>query len=196
MKEKKPPSGDAKKLQKEMEKLQQQFDEVRKEKNDLFEKLQRVSADYANFQKRTPKQISEAIAYNKESIIKTLLPSLDNFEHTLKGMDNSKPDDEHVKGVRIVYEHVLDVLKSHGVQKIESLGKVFDPAVHQAMIQQEEKDKDEGIILEEFQSGYKLNGRVIRPAMVVVNKYKPAVEEAEPEEKSETEQNGSEDKEA
>ena len=159
-----------KKEQKELHELQQQLDELQKEKDDLFAKLQRVSADYANFQKRAPKQISDTIAYEKEMIIKTLLPALDNFEHTLLNAQSIENIEAFVEGVRIIYKQMLDILKSHGVEPIKALGEKFDPALHEAMMQQSEPEQQDNIVLQEFQKGYRLNGRVIRPSKVVVNK--------------------------
>ena len=68
---------------------------------------------------------------------------------------------------------MLDILKSHDVEQIKALGENFDPALHQAMMQRYEADKEENIVLEEFQRGYTLNGRVIRPSKVIVNKQPP-----------------------
>jgi len=146
------------------------LESLKAEKDELFAKLQRVSADYANYQKRTPKQISDSIAYEKERIIKTLLPAMDNLEHTLQNAHSSENIDVLVKGIRIIYDQFLDILKSHNVEQIEALGDKFDPAMHQAMTQQSDPEKEENTVLEEFQKGYRLNGRVIRPSKVIVNK--------------------------
>jgi molecular chaperone GrpE len=154
----------------ELEELHKQIESLQKEKDELFAKLQRVSADYANFQKRIPKQISDTIAYEKERIIKSLLPALDNFEHTLQNAHSAENVDVLIKGIRIIYDQFLDILKSHNVEQIKALGEVFDPALHQAMRQNTDPDKEQDVVLEEFQKGYKLNGRVIRPSRVVVNK--------------------------
>jgi molecular chaperone GrpE len=154
----------------ELEELRQAIENLQKEKDELFGKLQRVSADYANFQKRVPKQIADTICYEKERIIKTLLPALDNFEHTLQNANSAENSDVFVKGIRIIYDQMLDILKSHGVEQIKAPGENFDPAQHEAMMQKTEPEKEDNIVLEEFQKGYKLNGRVIRPSKVVVNK--------------------------
>ncbi|MHC4482997.1 MAG: nucleotide exchange factor GrpE [Planctomycetota bacterium] len=154
----------------ESEKLRQQIDDLQTERDEVFEKLQRVSADYTNFQKRVPKQITDTIFYEKEKIIKTLLPALDNFEHTLQNARSAENVETIVKGVQIIYDQMLDILKSHGVEQIEALGEKFDPALHEAMMQKTEPQEEEGIVLEEFQKGYKLNGRVIRPTKAIVNK--------------------------
>jgi molecular chaperone GrpE len=152
--------------------------ELEKEKNNCLQELlqifieqyQRASADYANFQKRAPKQIADDVTYQKERIIKTLLPVLDNFEHTLQNAPSAENVEVLIKGIRIIYDQLLDILKSHGVEQITSLGEKFDPALHQAMMQKSEPDKQENIVLEEFQKGYKLNNRVIRPSKVIVSK--------------------------
>jgi len=155
---------------KEKTKEQKQIEDLQKEKDELFAKLQRVSADYANFQKRAPKQISDTILYEKEKIIKTLLPALDNFEHTLQNAHSAEDADVLVKGIQIIYDQMLDILKSHGIEQIKAVGETFDPAVHEAMTQLAEPDQEENVVLEEFQKGYKLNGRVIRPSKVIINK--------------------------
>lgn len=153
----------------ELEELRQQLYDLQKQKDELFGKLQRVSADYANFQKRSLKQINDTIEYEKEKIIKTLLPVLDNFEHTVQKAESAIRDDI-LKGIQIIYDQMLDILKSHGVEQINALGEKFDPALHEAMLQKAEPEQEENIVLQEFQKGYKLNGRVIRPSKVIVNK--------------------------
>lgn len=170
-KKEKPKAEDSQKAEKdELEELRQTIESLQKEKDELFGKLQRVSADYANFQKRVPKQIADTICYEKERIIKSLLPALDNFEHTLQNADSAENADVFVKGIRIIYDQMLDILKSHGVEQIKAPGETFDPALHEAMMQKTEPEKENNIVLEEFQKGYKLNGRVIRPSKVIVNK--------------------------
>jgi molecular chaperone GrpE len=136
----------------------------------LLEKLQRLSADYSNFQKRVPKQTADILAYEHEKVIRTLLPALDNFELTLKNAESAENAQAIIKGVKIIYDQMLDILKSHGAEQIKALGEKFDPAMHQAMLHQARPEQGENVVLEEFQRGYKLNGRVIRPSRVVINK--------------------------
>jgi len=155
--------------EKELKELRRQLEDLQRERDEIFSKFQRVSADYANFQKRAPRQIAESVAYEKEAIIKTLLPGLDNFNHALAERRSAENTEAVFKGMRIVYEQILDILKSHGVEQIQAVGRKFDPAVHQAIMQRTEPEKEDGIILEEFQKGYKLNGRTIRPSKVIVN---------------------------
>ena len=154
----------------ELEEHCNKIDNLQKEKDELFAKLQRVSADYDNLQKRTAKQIVDTIGYEKEKIIKTILPAMDNFEHTLQNAGSADTVDVLIKGIQIIYDQMLDILKLHNVEQIKALGEPFDPALHEAMMQKAEPEHKENIVLEEFQKGYKLNGRVIRPSKVIVNK--------------------------
>jgi molecular chaperone GrpE len=169
-KEKTQEQGKAEPVNPEQQEPDRQLQQLQAEKDETLGKLQRVSADYANFQKRVARQTADTIAYEKELIIKTLLPALDNFEHTLASAQTVDNADAFVKGVRIIYDQMLDILKSHGVEQIKALGEKFDPAQHQAMMQRAEPEADDNIVLEEFQKGFKLNGRVIRPSKVIVNK--------------------------
>jgi len=166
------PSDQKKPLPKknELQELRQQIEELQQEKDELFAKLQRVSADYDNLQKRTSKQIADTIGYEKEKIIKTLLPALDNFEHTLQNVHSAENFNVLLKGIQIIYDQMLDILKLHNVELIKALGEPFEPALHEAMMQKTDPEQQENIVLEEFQKGYKLNGRVIRPSKVIVNK--------------------------
>ena len=175
----------------ELEELRGTIESLQKEKDDLFGKLQRVSADYANYQKRVPKQISDTISFEKERIIRSLLPALDNFEHTLQNAHSAEDVDVLVKGIQIIYDQLIEILKSHSVEQIKALGEPFDPSVHQAMTQQTDTEKEENVVLEEFQKGYTLNGRVIRPSKVIVNKL-PAEEITEQQEATNDEQAGDE----
>ena len=171
----------------ELEELRDTIKDLQKEKDELFGKLQRVSADYINFQKRAAKQTADTIAYEKEKIIKTLLPALDNFEHTLQNTQSVENADVLGKGIRIVYDQILGILKTHGVEHIKALGEKFDPALHEVIMQRAEPDREENIVLEEFQKGYKLNGRVIRPSRVIINKL-PSEQETPKQESAEQKQ--------
>jgi molecular chaperone GrpE len=154
----------------ELQQLRQQVEDLVKEKTEIFEKLQRLAADYDNFQKRVPKQISDTTGFEKERLIKTLLPALDNLEHTLQNAHSAENSDILAKGIQIIYDQMLDILKTHGVEQIKALGQKFDPALHEAVMQKPDAGQQDNTVLEEFQKGYRLNGRIIRPSKVVVNK--------------------------
>jgi len=162
-----------------MEKLQQDLEAVRKEKDELTDRLQRVYADYANFQKRVPKNIAETVAYEKERFIRSFLPILDNFDRTLREARGAQNVEAVIKGVEIIRDQMLAILKSHGVHPIDALHEKFDPARHEAMLRRSEPDKEEDIVLEEFQKGYALNGKVLRPTRVAINKIQAPAQAAQ-----------------
>ncbi|MCD4831327.1 MAG: nucleotide exchange factor GrpE [Anaerohalosphaeraceae bacterium] len=143
---------------------------VTAEKDELFAKLQRLSAEFVNYQKRSAKQVSDAINYEKETVIKSLLPILDNLDHTICGAENTDSSDDMIKAVKIIYDQMLSILKTHGIEQVVSVGQKFDPAANEAMMQKTEPDVEDGIVLEEFQKSYSLGDRIIRPGKVIVNK--------------------------
>jgi molecular chaperone GrpE len=175
---------------KEADKLAKQVDELSREKEELFSQLQRVSADYANFQKRVPKQINDRVSYEREKILKSFIPALDNFEHTLAGAESIDKSEDLIKGIRIVYDQMQEILKSHGVEQVEAVGQKFDPAFHEAMMRREDAEKEDDEILEEFQKGYRIGERVLRASRVIVNKLPVEEPEAETEEAEVEEETG------
>jgi molecular chaperone GrpE len=128
------------------------------------------------------------VDYEKRQIIKSLLSSMDNFAHALAGAKTAQPESLQsvIDGVQLVYDHMLDALKTHGMEKIASVGQPFEPGKHEAIMQKTEPDKPDNIVLEEFLAGYTLNGQVLRPARVVVNKL-PAQPTPTPDETTDTE---------
>ncbi|MCU0916290.1 MAG: nucleotide exchange factor GrpE [Planctomycetes bacterium] len=167
-----------------LEELQRDLESVRKEKDDLTDRLQRVYADYANFQKRVPKNIADTVAYEKERFIRSFLPVLDNLDRTLRETGAAHDFDAVLRGVQIVRDQMLSILKTHGVEPIEAVNDPFDPERHEAMLRRTEPDRENDIVLEEFQKGYTLGGRVLRPSRVAVNKV-PASREKTPDAKEE-----------
>lgn len=113
--------------EKTAEELQKQVESLKKEKDDVFAKLQRVAADYDNYQKRSARQLADSINYEKDKIIKAILPVLDNFEYILANTSCGVQDETLLKGVKIIYDHLSGVLKSQGVEQIQSAGEKFDP---------------------------------------------------------------------
>ena len=158
----------------EMKELLAQIEQLKAEKQELNDKYLRLGADYANFQKRVPKQVADSVAYEKKTFLRSLLGSLDNFAHALNGADAAVKSPAAmqgwVSGIRMVHQHLLDALKAQGVEKIASVGQPFDPSMHEALTSRAEVDKPDGIVLEEYQGGYIFQGQVLRPCKVIINK--------------------------
>ena len=130
----------------------------------------RLYADFENFRRRTLLEREAGEKYKAQSLVTNLLPAIDNFERAMQ----VEPDNEQAKslltGVEMVYRGIIDALKQEGAVQIEAVGQEFDPNLHQAVVQAEDEQYDSNIVVEEFQKGYKLNDRTIRPSMVKVNK--------------------------
>ncbi len=148
--------------------LQAEVDALRAEKHAFMEKLARVQADFANSRRRLEADAEQRHAYANESLVRTLLPVIDNFDRAL-AQDVSKIDtNDLLKGIALVREQLRTALVGQSVEEIAPRsGDAFDPNQHQALIQQP-SDLPEGSITQLLQKGFSMKGRVIRPAQVAV----------------------------
>lgn len=138
----------------------------------LEESLLRSQAELINYKRRREEEVDRMLKYSKEDLIKELLPIVDNFERAIN-MDDDNLDDEvskFLEGFKMVYAQIKKLFEKYEVKEIESLGKEFDPTYHQAVMTDHIEGKDENIIIDVLQKGYTYKDRVIRPAMVKVNK--------------------------
>ncbi len=150
------------------------------EKEDLLYRLQRVSADYLNYQKRAQRDLSQVREFANEELIKKLLPVLDDMERALAAaLENHGENDPLFKGMQMVHGKALETLGRFGLRVIEAEGKEFDPDRHTALMQQPSAEHPPQTVLQEVQKGYELKGRTIRPAGVVVSKLPDQPETAE-----------------
>jgi molecular chaperone GrpE len=130
----------------------------------------RAKADYINYKKEEFDRAQELVRYARENFLESLLPMLDNLRLVQKQMPAELQEDANVKGLLMVKVQLEDFLKSQGVEAIDSLDKVFDPAVHEVIQAVEAEGKESGTIVEEIEKGYTINGRLLRPAKVKVSK--------------------------
>jgi len=144
--------------------------EVQEWKNSYTRKL----AEFQNFTKRKEAEVSEMKKYASEGIIIKLLDNIDNLERAENASVETKNFDALVEGVNMILRNLKYMLSEEGVEEIEAgEGVKFNPYEHQAMMTEEKDDLDNDVIVQVFQKGYKLKGKVIRPAMVTVNKSLP-----------------------
>jgi molecular chaperone GrpE len=144
--------------------------EGRKRSSDLEELRQsliRQQADFANYRKRAEKENKESFQRATARVIEGLIPVIDGFEHALAAHREAQYEG-YRKGFELIYKQLLDNLARLGVERLEPLGKPFDPHLHQAMDRAETAKHEDGTILEVYQPGYVYHGRVLRPAMVRV----------------------------
>ena len=141
--------------------------EVQEWKNSYTRKL----AEFQNFTKRKETEVSEMKKYASEGIIVKLLENIDNLERAENASAETKNFDALVEGVNMILRNLKYMLSEEGVEEVEAgEGVKFNPYEHQAMMTEEKDDLDNDVIVQVFQKGYKLKGKVIRPAMVTVNK--------------------------
>lgn len=153
-----------------LEELKKKLEECQKLKDEYLAGWQRERADFLNYKKEELERIGELIKYAGAGRILNILPILDNFEVVEKKLPENLTNDENVKGILQIKNQLKDFLKSQGVEEIKSVGEKFDPNFHEVVEEVEIKDKETGIIIEEIQKGYKINGRLLRPARVKVAK--------------------------
>jgi molecular chaperone GrpE len=129
----------------------------------------RLQADFDNFRRRTRLDIEAGEKYKAQKLVTELLPALDNFERALQIEADNEQTRSVLQGMEMVYRSLIEALKKEGVEAIEAVGKEFDPNFHQAVMQGEDENFGSNIVSAEFQKGYMLKDRVIRPSMVQVN---------------------------
>jgi molecular chaperone GrpE len=146
----------------ELEKLQTQL-------KDQEQKALRAQADFDNFRRRTRQEKEEFAKYASKQLIEQLLPVYDNFDRALQTSKDNQDFEALFKGVDMIYRQFSQILDQEGLKPLEVVGKPFNPEIHQAIMQVESDEYEEGIVVEEVQRGYMLKDKVIRPAMVKVS---------------------------
>ncbi|MDP8012056.1 MAG: nucleotide exchange factor GrpE [Thermoplasmata archaeon] len=153
---------------KKNEELEKKLKEEEEKSKNYWDRILRMQADFENFQKNMEKERQNIVKMASEDIIKDLIDDLENLELAL---ENAKKDNENIyNSLKIVYDHFLKTLEKNGLERIESIGKKFDPYLHEAIMIEETLNNDDGLVVEEFRKGYKLNGKVIKPSKVKVLK--------------------------
>jgi len=165
--------------------ISRELEECQKLKDEYLTGWQRERADFLNYKKGELERVGEILKYADVGLILKVLPILDNFEIAEKKLaENLKVDelrssspfadarvnDENIKGLLQIKNQILDFLKNQGVEEIKSLGEKFNPNFQEIVEIVETKDKESGVVIEEIQKGYKIHGRLLRPAKVKVAK--------------------------
>ncbi|MFC2542101.1 MAG: nucleotide exchange factor GrpE [Leptotrichia hofstadii] len=140
--------------------------ELEEWKNSYTRKL----AEFQNFTKRKENEVAEMRKYASEGIIVKLLDNIDNLERAVDASKESQNFDSLIEGVNMILNNLKHLLAEEGVEEIEAAGKEYDPYEHKAMITENKEELDDNVVVQVFQKGYKMKGKVVRPAMVTVNK--------------------------
>ena len=129
----------------------------------------RLQADFDNARRRSKLDLEAAQKYRVQSLAGDIIQALDNFERALAIQTDNEETLSMRQGLEMVYRSLVEALKKEGVEAIEAVGKQFDPNIHQAVMQVNDENYDSNVVVEEFQKGYMLKDRVLRPSMVKVN---------------------------
>lgn len=145
----------------------EEFEVINKKASDAEDEALRAKAELINYRKRKDEEVQKLLKFANEDLIVELLPTLDNFERAIK-MESA--DSKLLDGMKMVYQALVNTLEKYGVKEIKAEGEKFDANLHEAVITESKEGVEEDVILEVFQKGYTLKDKVIRPAMVKVNK--------------------------
>jgi molecular chaperone GrpE len=148
--------------------LEKQLEAKTKEAEENYARLLRLAADMENLKKRLEKERADLLLFANENLIKELLPVVDNLERALDHGRQAETSEGLLEGLDLVYQGFLKVLAKFGVTPLQSVGQQFDPAFHNAVMQEETTEFPDCSVIKELQKGYLMNQRLLRPAMVVV----------------------------
>jgi molecular chaperone GrpE len=153
----------------EIEILKEQLEAVTQESEANKDKFMRASADLENYKKRSAREMDDMRKYANQSLVKDLLPVLDNLELALKSARENDNAAEHlVDGVELIRKDIIKIFDKFNIEQIDALGKAFDPRFHEAVMREETSKYSENTVINELQKGYLMHDRLIRPSMVVV----------------------------
>lgn len=151
-----------------VEELKSQLEESEKKSAEYLAGWQRARADFLNYKKEEMERIEGLLKYAEEEFVLRILPIMDNFDLVEKKLPEDLNNNEYVKGIFQIKSQFQGFLKNQNVEEINVVGEKFDPNLHEVV--GEEDGEEPGVIIEEVQKGYKINGRLLRPAKVKVNR--------------------------
>ncbi len=163
----------------ETEALQNQLTQALEESKSHQEQYLRTLADMENLRKRTQRDKEELAKFANESILREILPVIDNLERAVEHAEQAESDDGLFEGVQLTLTQFSQLLDKFGVEPVDAIGQPFDPAYHQAMGLLESEDHPANTVVQQMQKGYQLNKRLLRPAFVMLAKTPAAVENEE-----------------
>ena len=159
------------KLKEENEKLLEQIQQLQVDNQSLIDKVKLTQAELVNYRKRKDEETANMLKFANQDLLTELINVVDNFERAIKLDDNDLTDElsKFLDGFKMLYANLMEILKKFGVEEINRVGEVFDPSQEQALMTDCVDEMDDDVVIEVLLKGYKLNGRVIRPASVKVN---------------------------
>jgi molecular chaperone GrpE len=152
------------------ESLEDRIKALEKEKNELSDRLLRTMAEFDNYRKRVTREKEGLVKYGTERIAFEILSVVDNFERALEQSHQATDAEPVIEGLKMTLKQLLAALEKFKITPFNSVGEQFDPEIHEAMAQQEHPDHEDNTVIEQFQKGYMLEKRLLRPARVLVSR--------------------------
>lgn len=152
----------------ELERVASELEAKTHEAAENYDRFLRATAELDNFRKRAAKEKLDTVAYANEKLILEVLPVIDNLERAVEHASSGAEGDSLAEGVALTISQMFAVLKKFGLEEIKAIGELFDPNLHHAISHDDGEGAEPGTVVKEFQKGYTLKGRVIRPSMVSV----------------------------
>jgi molecular chaperone GrpE len=152
------------------EDIAEQLEASKKENEENYDRFLRVSAEFENYKKRQSREMVEFRKYANQSLIRDILPVIDNLERAISSTEVGTEEGNGIlEGIALTFKDLLKILEKYDVQPIDAVGAPFDPNFHQAVSQEASDDYPENTVLHELQKGYLLHDRLVRPSMVIVS---------------------------
>ncbi|MEI6127019.1 MAG: nucleotide exchange factor GrpE [Pseudomonadota bacterium] len=169
---------DKKESQGSKRELIEKLEKAEKDTQELSDRLLRTIAEFDNYKKRVIREKEDLIKYGTEKLALELLPTVDNFERALEQAKNAKDPEQVLAGIDMILKQFLSALEKFQVKSFSAVGQPFDPQKHEAVVQQEHEEYADNTVMAEFQKGFYLSDKLLRPAKVIVSK-RPAEETEE-----------------
>ena len=153
----------------DQDQLTKELERIRQEKDDYYNRMLRIQADFDNFRRRSRQEYEQVCLYGGEDILKKILPVLDSLERAVNCFTSNDPENcSWQDGVQLTLKQFQNILTAEGLEAVASINQPFDPQVHEAVMQEASVEVSEPIVVMELQKGYKFKNKLIRPALVKV----------------------------
>ena len=148
--------------------LQAQVEGLTQDKTNLYDQMLRRQAEFENYRKRVERERAESLHRSRAEVLLELLPVVDNFDRALSSLESGGDAQSLRQGVELIHRQLSDALLKFGLEPVPTVGEAFDPHMHEAVTTEQSSEHEENTVIEEFQKGYKLGDKLLRPAKVKV----------------------------
>jgi molecular chaperone GrpE len=161
-------SSKKKELEETIQKLQEKLGLEEEKSKDYLNRLKYLQADFENYRKRTEKQVQEAVQRSNEQLVACLIDIMDSLECAISAGETTENKEALLEGVKMVHRNLEKLLENEGLERLECVGKAFDPNMHEILAQIPTDEHQSGTVLEEARKGFMFKGKVLRPSVVKI----------------------------